>query len=384
MIMVRQLARAAALATLVTALPALAAHSYTMTELLGPGRTSYDFLGTNAINESGQIAGYGRSGSSSTALVWDGLTATRIQPLGALESVANGINESGLVIGTATYEGGVMRAFTYDLGTGSFGDPFGAGSEGWALNDAGVLVGAVGAAPALRDPVTGLQTYALPSGIARARFRAITADGQLVVALDNGAGSRDVTGMASAAAALPAAPLDPFRNFDFAGANAVGQYSVNVTFPGAPFFIAYVLVGNIDGTLVADGVGLGRLPGDEGNYGGAFNDQLDFVGESYSENRNGGSYGNAIITTSDDGTLLLSSLVGNLGSAFLQQGKLINNSGTIVAFGFQDGHRATFVLTPDSINPSPGVPEPASWAMLVGGFGLLGGMMRRRRALTTA
>jgi len=28
---------------------------------------------------------------------------------------------------------------------------------------------------------------------------------------------------------------------------------------------------------------------------------------------------------------------------------------------------------------SPGVPEPASWAMMVGGFGLIGGAMRRRR-----
>ena len=239
----------------------------------------------------------------------------------------------------------------------------------------------VGAAPALRDPVTGLQTYALPSGVASASFRAISNDGQLLAARDSGDGNRDLVGLANAGAALPGSPLELTRNFDFAAANAIGQYSANVTFPGAPFFIAYVLLGNIDGSP-AGGAGLGRLPGDDGNYGGAFNDSLDFVGESYSENRNGGGYGDAIITTVDDGTLLLSGLVGNLGSAFLQQGKLINNGGTIVAFGFLDGRRATFVLTPDNSNPPPGVPEPASWAMLVGGFGLLGGMMRRRRALS--
>jgi hypothetical protein len=28
----------------------------------------------------------------------------------------------------------------------------------------------------------------------------------------------------------------------------------------------------------------------------------------------------------------------------------------------------------------PSVPEPASWAMMVGGFGLLGAAIRRRRA----
>ena len=31
-------------------------------------------------------------------------------------------------------------------------------------------------------------------------------------------------------------------------------------------------------------------------------------------------------------------------------------------------------------NPNPGVPEPATWAMLIAGFGLVGATMRRRRA----
>ena len=30
-------------------------------------------------------------------------------------------------------------------------------------------------------------------------------------------------------------------------------------------------------------------------------------------------------------------------------------------------------------NPNPGVPEPATWAMLIAGFGLVGATMRRRR-----
>jgi len=34
--------------------------------------------------------------------------------------------------------------------------------------------------------------------------------------------------------------------------------------------------------------------------------------------------------------------------------------------------------------PSGAVPEPASWAMLIAGFGLIGGAMRRRRATLTA
>lgn len=376
------IARAATLAAMLTALPAAAANTYTMAQLQGPARFSFDSFSTNAINESGQIAGNGWQGAVRTALVWDGLTATRIQPLGALSSVANGINESGLVIGTATYAGDVTRAFTYDLGTGSFGDPFGAGSQGWALNDAGQLVGSIGNAPALWDPVTGLATYALPGGVATASFRAISNSGVVIASRDSGSGQRDVVALDSPADTLPGTPLDLVRNLDFVAANNAGQFAATVTFPGSPFFINFIGLFNLDGS--PNPAGLGRLPFDQANYGGGFNDALDFVGESYSENRYGGSYGDAIITTPADGTLLLSAQVSNLGGAFLQQGKLINNGGTIVAFGFQGGRRETFVLTPDSINPQPGVPEPASWALLVGGFGMLGGMMRRRRGTVTA
>jgi hypothetical protein len=32
----------------------------------------------------------------------------------------------------------------------------------------------------------------------------------------------------------------------------------------------------------------------------------------------------------------------------------------------------------------PGVPEPASWALMIGGFGLAGAALRRRRSLVAA
>ncbi len=41
------------------------------------------------------------------------------------------------------------------------------------------------------------------------------------------------------------------------------------------------------------------------------------------------------------------------------------------------------VSFPDNVTPLPGVPEPAAWAMMVAGFGLAGGAMRRRKALAT-
>jgi len=41
----------------------------------------------------------------------------------------------------------------------------------------------------------------------------------------------------------------------------------------------------------------------------------------------------------------------------------------------------TFKLVHDSL---PGVPEPASWALMIGGFGMSGAMLRRRRLATAA
>jgi hypothetical protein len=34
--------------------------------------------------------------------------------------------------------------------------------------------------------------------------------------------------------------------------------------------------------------------------------------------------------------------------------------------------------------PPPAIPEPASWAMLIAGFGLTGAALRRRRAAVTS
>ncbi|TFU00442.1 PEP-CTERM sorting domain-containing protein [Polymorphobacter arshaanensis] len=50
----------------------------------------------------------------------------------------------------------------------------------------------------------------------------------------------------------------------------------------------------------------------------------------------------------------------------------INDSGDIVGFGLApDGFEHGYLLT--------AVPEPASWAMMIGGFGMIGGALRRRR-----
>ena len=52
--------------------------------------------------------------------------------------------------------------------------------------------------------------------------------------------------------------------------------------------------------------------------------------------------------------------------------------------GAVDGNPDASAFTVTSIVQTPGVPEPASWAMMLGGFGMMGGVMRARRRSTVS
>jgi PEP-CTERM motif len=378
---------------------AASAATYILTELTG-GDLDFASYSVTGINELGQISGFGRAaGGITQAVYWNtGQTgAQAVQVFRGSTSVTAGINESGRIVGTQTSIDGIQSAFTYDISTGNL-NAFGLGrSIGNSINDAGIVVGSralgSGGNPFLYNPTTDETTlYDLPANAKSAEFNAITNDGHIIgsrtpfdpafpdpafdpqhttFVLENQFGS------------VPADAFPRFRREDFVAANNAGQYAVSFTFPGSPFFGSSVSLGNLDGSPTPPGAGLGRLPGDQANYGGGFNDQLDFVGESYNENRYGGSYGDGIITTLGGGTIKLSSLITNLGSNFIQQGQHINNRGQIVAFGLDgNGRRTNFLLTPENFG-GPGVPEPASWALMIAGFGIVGGAMRRRVANVT-
>lgn len=57
------------------------------------------------------------------------------------------------------------------------------------------------------------------------------------------------------------------------------------------------------------------------------------------------------------------------------------------SYSFSDGSIAPVVIGsppfPSQIEPSPTIPEPASWAMLIAGFGLIGMVARRQQGIVT-
>lgn len=70
-------------------------------------------------------------------------------------------------------------------------------------------------------------------------------------------------------------------------------------------------------------------------------------------------------------------------SQILALGLLTGVSYFAVSSGFANDHFGAFTLTIDGpgLASSGAVPEPATWALMIGGFGMAGGMLRRRNAV---
>jgi hypothetical protein len=96
---------------------------------------------------------------------------------------------------------------------------------------------------------------------------------------------------------------------------------------------------------------------------------------------------NNFFSFSLDGVEVLQGSIVGRGSFFNFSGGFTTlDSDTPIEFSFTTGN-SYFLLDNVSLSdfgPAEAVPEPATWAMMIGGFGLIGGAMRRRQKVSTA
>jgi probable HAF family extracellular repeat protein len=115
---------------------ALADPLYNVTVVGGLGSTATD------INRYGDVVGSITSGGTTNGFVYTSSGYAVLGTLGGLNSVANAINDDGLVVGSASTASGDTHAYVYSGGSlHDLGTLGGSGSVAWDINNHGVIVG---------------------------------------------------------------------------------------------------------------------------------------------------------------------------------------------------------------------------------------------------
>lgn len=122
-----------------------------MTDLgtLPGGNNTWDWNSGEAVNNSGEVVGWGYGNSGFQAILWSHGQIKDLGDLGGGLSQAFGINDLGQITGQAYITGGIgADAFLYDNGVmqdlGTISSPSGGNGQyayGLAINDSGVVVG---------------------------------------------------------------------------------------------------------------------------------------------------------------------------------------------------------------------------------------------------
>jgi len=343
--------RLAAAALLAMPLLAAAVPRYTVTVLAGAGSLAWDInaagqvvgedggnawlytdglltvLGSGAargINDAGQVAGE----SGGNGFLYSGGTMTTIAGWGYTS--VRGINNDGTVVGMAEYpdaeEGLVRHAYSYRNGaTSDLGTLYGIRSQANAINNLGHVAGGTDIGGPPNWPLTPF-LYRDGGMIDLGPFNGPWSEAMAINDLDQVVG--------------------------YAGYESRG----GELYPRGAFLW--------DGGSVLD---LGALTGSDYSYANGINNLSQVVGWY-------GDYQASRAFLYEGGSLLdLNSLIDPASSWVVNDATAINDLGQIVGTACRAG--ACHAVRLDLVSA---VPEPATWAMLLGGFTLMGGRARRR------
>lgn len=347
--------------------------SYSLSVIPTPGYPSLAV--PRAINNSGEIVGtyYENVAPYSTyGFIYSGGVSSDLGTLGGTYTAPEGISDAGTVTGTS-YDGSAFYAFVWDngsmtsLGLGSFGATE---TYGRAINSAGQVAGNGWVTSIDPDSEVGFRYSGGAFGVLPNLGGAYPS-----VAYDINE-SGDVVGVSDAGDGGPIATAHAYVDRD-------GVITDLGTLGGSGS-VAYAIndVGQITGTSYTDTFAnlpfiwengvmtpLGTLGSTAFNWAWGINNLGDVVGASNLESGDKHGY---LFT---DGTMidLNSTLINGDGWVFTEAFD-INDNGEIIGVATLDGLSWGVLLSPVSA-----VPEPSSYAILVGIVAMVGAVSRRRR-----
>ena len=318
------------------------APSYVLTDL-GLGQA-------NAINSAGQVAGTSSATGSDRAYLYYAGTTADLGTLGGTISRALGINTGGQVVGGST-NASAYHAFLYDGTMHDLGtlDGGGVNSSANAINDSGLVVGYAYTSAGYPHAFmydSSMHDLGTLGGL-YSSARAVNAGGTMVGYSYNSAGAQRAF-LYTGGSMTDLGILAGATYSEAWGINASGQVVGDSNYGGGPASVFLY-----DGTMH----NLGRLSGFADTLGYGINATGQIVGTAV----NGTTY-HAFLYT--QGTMAdLNSLVTNLDGWTLESASAINDSGAIVGYGLLGGNTRGFLLTP--------VPEPSTLVLvLLGAIGL--------------